>query len=96
MNHCEAGALVGHKWGFPMLLRTCMIAHHGSEVAPSGDPLVLVQLACRMADGLGFPEVHFGEPRPMPALPARAREYEPLKAARREERIRTQIDLIGR
>ena len=39
-------------WGFPVVLRSCMIAHHGHEAAAPGDALVLVQLACRMADSL--------------------------------------------
>jgi HD-like signal output (HDOD) protein len=94
MNHCEAGALVGHKWGFPVMLRSCMIAHHELESGPPGDPLSLVQLACRMAAAIGYPEVH-QDPAPFPELPAKARESKQLSPERLREKINAQIEVIG-
>ena len=94
MNHCEAGALVGHKWGFPVVLRSCMIAHHELGSGPPRDPLFLVQLACRMAASIGYPEVH-QDPAPFPELPAKARECKQLSPERIREKISVQIDVIG-
>lgn len=95
MNHCEAGSLVGHKWGFPVVLRSCMIAHHGHESGPPDDPLFLVQMACRMADQMGFPEVHLREEPPPLRLPDTVLKCEALSADRLEERIHSQIEAIG-
>jgi HD-like signal output (HDOD) protein len=95
MNHCEAGSLVGHKWGFPVVLRSCMIAHHGFERGRSSDPLFLVQLACRMADAIGFPEVHFRESQPFPELPAKVRECKGLAVEQIQARIMAQIETVG-
>lgn len=95
MNHCEAGSLVGHKWGFPVMLRSCMIGHHESEQGRPGDPLTLVQLACRMADSMGFPEIHLQEPGPPPELPEKARKCKELSTERICGRITAQIEAIG-
>jgi HD-like signal output (HDOD) protein len=95
MNHCEAGSLVGHKWAFPVLLRSCMIAHHGHETGPPGDALFLVQLACRLADSMGFPEICFPEPPPPPDLPKKARQCAELSGERMHDRITAQIEVIG-
>jgi HD-like signal output (HDOD) protein len=95
MNHCEAGALVGHKWSFPVLLRSCMIAHHGHETGPEGDALLLVQWACRLADSMGFPEIHYLEPPPPPDLPEKMRNCAELSAEQVRERITAQIEVIG-
>lgn len=95
MNHCEAGSVVGHKWGFPQLLRNSMAAHHNAETAPPPDPLRLVQLACRMASAIGFPELP-QMPEPFPELPEKARASRDLAEDRIRERINTQIEVMGR
>lgn len=95
MNHCEAGALVGHQWRFPVSLRTCMVGHHGPQSGPPGDSVSLVQVACRMAASIGYPEV-FQEPEAFPELPDKARDCEELSRERIEERVKAQIELIGR
>ena len=97
MTHCEAGSLVGHKWGFPVVLRTCMLGHHGQENAvPPNDPLLLVQLACRLADSLGFPEIHYQEEPVAPELPQKVRTAAAMQPDRLRQSIATQIDVIGR
>jgi HD-like signal output (HDOD) protein len=96
MNHCEAGSLVGHKWGFPVLLRSCMIAHHGLDARPAGDPLPLVQLACRMADTLGFTEIYYRDPQAPPELPEKVRKCKALSNERIRASITAQIEVIGR
>jgi len=94
MNHCEAGSLVGHKWGFPVLLRSCMIAHHEPEGGPSGDPLSLVQLACRVAGSIGYPEVH-QQPEEFPALPEKARSCRDLAPESIRELVEKRIQIVG-
>jgi HD-like signal output (HDOD) protein len=96
MNHCEAGALVGHKWAFPAMLRSCMIAHHDDAPGRPADPLVLVSLACRLADSLGYPEIHLREPAAPPELPQKVRDCPLLAAERIHERIAAQIEVLGR
>jgi HD-like signal output (HDOD) protein len=95
MNHCEAGLMVGQKWGFPTVLQNCMIAHHAPDTGPSGGSVQLVQLACRMAASIGFPEV-YQEPEPFPELPGRAQASEELSIERIRKKIHAQIENIGR
>lgn len=95
MNHCEAGSLVGHKWGYPVLLRCCMIGHHRLESGPPRDPLLLVQWACRIASAIGYPEVHSPQPEPFPELPDKARHCKELAPERICGRIDAQIAIIG-
>ena len=94
MNHCEAGALVGHKWGFPVLLRSSMIAHHGLETGATADPLFLVQMACRAAASIGYPEVYPQEPQPFPELPEKVRGRKELSPDRIRGRIDAQLEGI--
>ncbi len=95
MDHCEAGLMVGKKWGFPTVLQNCMIAHHALDTGPQGGPIHVVQLACRMAASIGFPEI-YQEDEPFPELPAKARGCEELALDQLRERVNAQIDLIGR
>lgn len=56
MNHCEAGVAVSRQWGLPESLRRSIHMHHGN-VSLEQDPFTsLVQTACRLAEGLGYPE----------------------------------------
>jgi HD-like signal output (HDOD) protein len=60
MDHCQAGAYLGEKWGFPIGLQVAMAAHHGTEeMSPQRK---LVRVACGLADSLGFPEVTQRDP----------------------------------
>src|SRR6202050_4703987 len=68
MDHCQAASLVGQKWGLPPVLHKCMIGHHEPKPGKPGDPVTLVQLACRMAAAIGFAEV-YQEPEAFPELP---------------------------
>jgi HD-like signal output (HDOD) protein len=95
MNHGEAGAMVGQKWGFPAMLQDCMIAHHELQTGPPGNPVSLVQVACRIASSIGFPEV-YQEPEPFPELPDPARTCDELSLDRIRERVEAQIATIGR
>jgi HD-like signal output (HDOD) protein len=94
MNHCEAGALVGHQWRFPVMLRSCMVGHHEPVSGPPNDPVSLVQLACRMATSLGYPEV-YQEPGPFPELPDKARACAELSPERLEAKVKAQIETVG-
>jgi HD-like signal output (HDOD) protein len=95
MDHCEAAAVVGQRWGFPAVLHKCMIGHHDLKPGRPGDPVPLVQLACRIAGSIGFPEV-YQEASPFPELPDKARECEELEPERIRKRVLSQIDTMGR
>lgn len=95
MDHCEAASLVGVKWRFPPTLLECMIDHHAPEAGSSSGPVPLVQLACRIASSLGFPEVYH-EPMPFPELPEKARACPDLAIDRIQERVRRQIEMVGK
>ena len=95
MNHCAAASLVGVKWRFPALLLECMIDHHQPDTGRPGDPVPLVQLACRIATSLGYPEV-FQEPEPFPELPAKVGGCPDLAPDRIAERVKRQIESMAK
>jgi HD-like signal output (HDOD) protein len=95
MNHCEAASVVGEKWSFPEFLQKCMTGHHDADIGPPQAPVPLVQLACRIASSIGFPEV-YQEPEPFPELPNKARACPDLAVERIQQRIDAQIETIGR
>jgi len=95
MNHCEAASHVAGKWGFPEVLQKSMIGHHNPEIGPPGAPVPLVQLACRIAAAIGFPEVH-QEPAEFPELPAKIRASEHLQVDRIRKRVDAQIAAFPR
>jgi putative nucleotidyltransferase with HDIG domain len=57
MSHCQAGVVLARKWGLPASLQDCIAMHHDSLDPDRGELLHLTQIACRMADSLGFSEV---------------------------------------
>ena len=76
------------------MLRSCMVGHHEPVSGPPNDPVSLVQLACRMATSLGYPEV-YQEPGPFPELPDKARECAELSPERIEAKVKAQIETVG-
>jgi putative nucleotidyltransferase with HDIG domain len=56
LNHCEAGDALSRTWGFPETLVHCIHMHHGRVTAEEDPTAYVVQTACRLADGLGYPE----------------------------------------
>lgn len=95
MNHCEAAAMVAQQWGFPSMLEKCMIGHHDPKLGKPGYPVPLVQLACRIATSIGFPEV-YQEPEPFPELPEKVSLSEELSVERLRKQIDSQIAIMGR
>jgi HD-like signal output (HDOD) protein len=98
MDHCEAGALVARKWGFPAILQDCMTHHHENQPgqpAGPGLPLALVQTACRMADSLGFPEVRWRDQPPPIELPDGLKNHAELAPDRLREQVTLQIEAMG-
>lgn len=95
MNHCEAASHVAQKWAFPTVLEKSMVGHHDPDTGPPGAPVPLVQLACRIAAAIGFPEV-CQEPPAFPELPEKARACEHLDVDRIRKRVDAQIQKIGR
>lgn len=59
-THAEAGAFMAEGWGIPPVVCDCIRNHHGGgNGAPQFNQLLdLVQLACRMATALGYPEIN--------------------------------------
>jgi hypothetical protein len=93
MNHCEAALLVGEKWRFPGILQACMVGHHDPDLERPEEPVALVQLACRIASSVGFPEV-CQEPEPLPELRDKARACEDLELERIRERVNARMGTI--
>jgi putative nucleotidyltransferase with HDIG domain len=56
MNHCEAGGAMANAWGFPESLQSHIRTHHGHMPLERDPVSSLVQTACRLAEGLGYPE----------------------------------------
>jgi HD-like signal output (HDOD) protein len=95
MNHCEAALHVAEKWGFPALLQKSMLGHHDPDLGPPGAPLPLVQLSCRIAAAIGFPEVCHPATE-FPVLPEKVRACEDLTEERLRKRVESQIQTMGR
>lgn len=56
MNHCEAGDALSRTWGFPESLGRCIHMHHGRVTVEEDPTAYIVQTACRLSEGLGYPE----------------------------------------
>jgi putative nucleotidyltransferase with HDIG domain len=56
MNHCEAGDALSRTWGFPESLGRHIHMHHGHVTMEEDPTAYIVQTACRLAEGLGYPE----------------------------------------
>lgn len=98
MDHCEAGAITASKWGFPAVLHDCMTYHHEDQLAQGASleqPRALIQIACRLADSLGYPEVRWPAPPAPLELPDRLKNCEELDPTRLQEEISEQIGAIG-
>lgn len=94
INHCDAGALLAQTWGFPELLQVVMVEHHGHRPVGSGSPVGLIQVACRMADWLGFPELR-SAPSAMPVLPQPVLNAPQLEPIRLRELINKQAAILS-
>jgi putative nucleotidyltransferase with HDIG domain len=60
VTHSQAGAVMSESWGIPVPIVECIRGHHG---IPEDEPrcstlLDFTRLACRMATGLGYPELN--------------------------------------
>ena len=95
MDHCEAGALVSKEWLFPDSLRTFMARHHDCNGAQPNKQLSIVQLACKMADAAGFPEVARRDVGDELELPERLRGRPELAIDRLKDLINKQIASMG-
>lgn len=98
MDHCEAGAFTARKWGFPPILHDCMTHHHENQLghwAWPEQPRGLIQMACRLADSLGYSEVHCPAQPPPFELPNRLKDRPELAPDRLHEQIAQQIAAMG-
>ena len=95
MTHCEAGFMVAQKWNFPVSLLNCMSSHHNKlDPAEMGLP-GLVQIACHLADSLGFPEVSRTDPPAAGVLPAKLKNCPELRPERLFPSIEKQISAMA-
>jgi putative nucleotidyltransferase with HDIG domain len=65
LDHCQAGAELMNFWSFPPALCEIAAAHHNPVDGERLELLEAVQLACWLADSLGFQVA--GPPPPFPA-----------------------------
>jgi putative nucleotidyltransferase with HDIG domain len=68
-THCEAGVVLARQWGLPDNLQDCICYHHDFPNKSRSEALYLTQLACRLADSLGFAEVSTDPSPSWPCLP---------------------------
>lgn len=54
MDHCEAGAWLAKAWGLPESFESIAAHHHDELVQTKSDLLYVVQMACMLADSVGF------------------------------------------
>jgi putative nucleotidyltransferase with HDIG domain len=54
LDHCQAGTWLVREWALPEELEAITGRHHEEPAADGFDNLKIVQLACRIADSLGF------------------------------------------
>jgi HD-like signal output (HDOD) protein len=54
VNHCDAGAWLAKTWGFPGSFADISARHHDSIEMTSSDLLYVIQMACLLADSIGF------------------------------------------
>jgi putative nucleotidyltransferase with HDIG domain len=54
MDHCQAGRWLAEQWKLPPHFAEIAAHHHSRQVADKFDLLALVQVACRLADCIGF------------------------------------------
>jgi HD-like signal output (HDOD) protein len=98
MDHCQAGGVVGRRWGFPAFLHECMTHHHenqSGQPARPGQSLALVRTTCQLADSLGFSEVRQrGQPPPL-VLPKALENHAALAPDKLRNEILQQIRVMG-
>jgi len=84
LDHCEAGRMLAERWNLPPELRTIAARHNDSPSSGSLDLPTVVQLACRLADALGYAVAAPRRPQSFEELrsllPAGARETFPKDA----------------
>ena len=95
MDHTKAGGVVAKEWRFPDTLRTFMARHHDGDGGSAQKPLPIVQLACRLADELGFPEVDRRDIGEELSLPERLRGRPELDKDNLRSAIARQIAAMG-
>ena len=54
MDHCEAGRELAERWNFPREIQVIAGRHHDPPDRSEVDSLLIVHLACRLADATGF------------------------------------------
>jgi HD-like signal output (HDOD) protein len=95
MTHCEAGAALQRAWNFPERLCACAAGHHDPVKSSHPNPLHVVQIACRLADSVGFPELQRADLESEAPLPEGVRNHRELAPERLRERIARHVETVG-
>jgi putative nucleotidyltransferase with HDIG domain len=86
-DHCEIGCWLAEDWGFPTDLQEIIGHHHETPRSGRADHAMVVHVACRLADMLGF----------QAAGPAPLDSFEDLKQEFRQcgwERLKSDRELL--
>ena len=92
IDHCDAGALLAGAWGFSEIMQVCMVEHHGKHSRPDGI-VGLTQMACWMADWLGYPEVKVRNLEAPPLVPQQLSKSQ-LEPARLLDLIKQRTSIL--
>jgi putative nucleotidyltransferase with HDIG domain len=97
-DHCESGAVLAQNWGLPEDLQKCIRHHHSGSPEDGDSVLGSTQMACRMADALGFWELMVNEPddpvRAGTVLPESYRKRPELAPERLSDLIAAQMESV--
>ena len=62
LDHCQAGKWMAEQWKLPKDFAEFAAHHHDPIMPEKFDMMALLQLACRLADSVGFPAVKSIDP----------------------------------
>ncbi len=99
LDHCEAGRRLAVDWKLPEQFLNIIARHHAARQASGPfDLLALIQLACRMADTIGFsatPSLKCSSYKILTSeLPERVRDLLPLEPEELAFRIAAKVNSI--
>ena len=104
IDHCEAGAWMAEQWKLPAMLANIAAHHHDGLPAVTTkqklDLLTIVELACRMADSLGFGAIQtirdaWPAEKVVSYLPDAAKQRFPKDLEALKARVNDRIQALG-
>lgn len=86
-DHAETGRVLIGEWKLPAAFAVVAGRHHDTPEGPGFDMLALAQVACRLADALGFEVVH-------PVRPAAFEELRSMLPPAARDRLEADIERL--